>query len=102
MIFLTQKKSVEYSGVNTSFFKTEWDYSTAPGISTTVTEKFNIGVGTLVNDGIKPTIILMPAMRFNQQYGRAIQVALSGVIFQKSNGSFQGIPIPMVSWLRQF
>mgnify|MGYP006892406020 FL=1 len=52
--------------------------------------------------GNRTTLILMPAMRFNQSYNKAFQVALAGVIVANGDGDPLAFPVPMVSWLRQF
>jgi len=52
--------------------------------------------------GIKPTVIIMPAIRFNRSYNKAFQVALAGVIAQNNWGEIISFPVPTVSWLRQF
>jgi hypothetical protein len=107
MIFITSKQRVVYDEkTELEFTKTETDYSVTPYITTTTKESFTVGVGHLV-DGFKPTIILMPGMRFNRKYGSAIQVVLSGVIYERTNYStgevnYRGFPVPMVSWLKAF
>ncbi len=52
--------------------------------------------------GIRPTILIMPGMRFNQAHNKAFQVVLAGVITTNSDGDVFTFPIPMVSWLRTF
>ena len=52
--------------------------------------------------GNRTTLILMPAMRFNQSYNKAFQVALAGVIVANGDGYPLTFPVPMISWLRQF
>ncbi len=52
--------------------------------------------------GIKPTVIIMPAIRFNRSYNKAFQVALAGVIAKDNYGDIISFPVPTVSWLRQF
>lgn len=52
--------------------------------------------------GIKPTVIIMPAIRFNRSYNKAFQVALAGVIAKNNWGEIISFPVPTVSWLRQF
>jgi len=100
MIFITKRSNkTEYTDVVRPFTFSTWEN----GVETKVTQEFTIGgEGVLVSDGFKPTIVLMPGVRFNQGKGRAIQVVLSGYIFEDSDGSYQGVPIPMVSWLRAF
>ncbi|MBT8327175.1 MAG: hypothetical protein KJP21_05595 [Bacteroidia bacterium] len=65
------------------------------------TEDLTIGKGSL-ETGFKPTIILMPGMRFNNKRNRSFQVALSGVVYVNDQGNVTAFPAPMVSWLRQF
>lgn len=107
MVFITNKKSVTYQPIVEAFTYTEevYDPLTENYITTTATQNYTIGEGQLVSS-FKPTIILMPGMRFNNKYGSAIQVVLSGVIFERTNWNgetnYQGIPIPMVSWLKAF
>ena len=96
MIFFTQRRSAVYDKTATvSFSKTEWQMPT-------VTQDFQVQEGQYTNNGIRPTIILMPGMRFSTKYGSAIQVVLSGIIFEQSSGDIVGAPIPMVSWLKAF
>lgn len=100
MLFLTQRRSAEYTqSSNVSFTSSDWQN---PG----VTQNFLVQEGSFVNDGIRPTIILMPGMRFSTKYGSAIQVVLSGVIFERRgyqrSREVVGIPIPQVSWLKAF
>jgi len=52
--------------------------------------------------GIRPTILIMSGMRFNQAHNKAFQVVLAGVITTNSDGDVFTFPIPMVSWLRTF
>lgn len=99
MIFFTQRRSAVYDKTATvSFSKTEWQMPQMP----TVTQNFQVQEGQYTNNGIRPTIILMPGMRFSTKYGSAIQVVLSGIIFEQSSGDIVGAPIPMVSWLKAF
>ena len=56
----------------------------------------------LTPDGIKPTILIMPGMRFNQSHNKAFQIVLAGVITTNSIGKIITFPVPMVSWLRTF
>lgn len=67
-----------------------------------VTKDINVGVGEAVEIGSRQTIVIMPAMRFHQTHTKAFQVALSGIIIRDGYGELSTVPIPMVSWLRQF
>ena len=90
MIFITKGKIVTYNDTSLPF----------TNITTSTTKSFTVGIGSFVN-GYKPTVVLMPGMRFNRSNGRAIQVVLAGAIFE-SDGDYIGRPIPMVSWLKAF
>lgn len=100
MIFFTKRNQIEYNKeVSVNFTQ-----NSATSLPTTA--NFNVLEGSYVEGGYKPTIILMPGMRFSKGYGKAIQIVLSGAIFERtqSDGSrrYGGIPIPQVSWLRAF
>jgi hypothetical protein len=96
MAFIRKAQTVNYTDT------TLYDFSYANYNQTQhYTEDITIGKGTLV-DEYKPTIILMPGMRFNRKHNQAFQVALSGVIFVDNEGEVYAFPAPMVSWLRQF
>ena len=101
MIFFTKRRSVVYDkSVSKTFSNT--DYST-PYPYTVTTQDFTVGEGRFFDDGYKPTIILMPGMRFSRKYGSAFQVVLSGVIYERQNSRrLGGFPLPMVSWLKAF
>ena len=100
MIFFTKRNQIEYNKEVSVNFTQTWDTSLPTNAN------FNVLEGSYVEGGYKPTIILMPGMRFNTGYGKAIQIVLSGAIFERteSDGSrgYVGIPIPQVSWLRAF
>jgi len=99
MIFFSNRKKLVYNKETYLSF----DDNSGP---TTITNNLLVQEGSFINDGIKPTIIFMPGMRFSTKYGSAFQVVLSGIIFERSsyNNSreFIGIPIPTVSWLKAF
>ncbi len=67
-----------------------------------VTEDITVQENQLVKTGLRPHVIIMPAMRFNQSYNKAFQVALAGVITTQTSGDVIAFPIPTLSWLRQF
>jgi hypothetical protein len=100
MIFFTKRNQIEYNKEVSVNFTQTWDTSLPTNAN------FNVLEGSYVEGGYKPTIILMPGMRFSTGYGKAIQIVLSGAIFERteSDGSrgYVGIPIPQVSWLRAF
>jgi len=103
MIFITKRSDkAEYTDVVRPFTLS----TTENGVITETIQNYTIGEGILVSDGFKPTIVLMPGVRFSQGKGRAIQVVLSGIIFESTGSSggksYYGVPIPMVSWLRAF
>ena len=98
MIFFSNRKKLVYNKESYLSFND----NSGP---TTITNNLLVQEGSFINDGIKPTIIFMPGMRFSTKYGSAFQVVLSGVIFERNNRysrDFIGIPIPMVSWLKAF
>ena len=99
MIFFSNRKKLVYNKETYLSF----DDNSGP---TPITNNLLVQEGSFINDGIKPTIIFMPGMRFSTKYGSAFQVVLSGIIFERSsyNNSreFIGIPIPTVSWLKAF
>ena len=98
MIFFSNRKKLVYNK------ETYLSFNDNSG-PTTITNNLLVQEGSFINDGIKPTIIFMPGMRFSTKYGSAFQVVLSGVIFERNNRysrDFIGIPIPMVSWLKAF
>lgn len=67
-----------------------------------VTEDVTVNEYSLVKDGLRPHVIIMPAMRFHKSYDKAFQVALAGVITTQSSGDVIAFPVPTISWLRQF
>ncbi len=96
MIFFTQRRTVQYDKTTViNFTDGDWQNPGPP-------QDFTVQEGRYVNNGIRPTIVLMPGMRFSTKYGTAIQVVLSGFIFQQSSGDFIGVPVPQVSWLKAF
>lgn len=79
---------------------TYYDYDTRMNITETADVTLNQYEAFKV--GNRTTLILMPAMRINQSYNKAFQVALAGVIVADGDGYPLAFPVPMVSWLRQF
>lgn len=99
MIFFSRPKEVVYT--DKDVVVNYVDNSSAVPVS--YVGSFTIGEGALVEtNSVTTNILLMPGMRFNQAYNKAIQVTLSGIINIDGSGNVQTIPIPMVSWLRQF
>jgi hypothetical protein len=100
MIFVKDEKSVVYNAHDVEGTYERYDNNGNP-----VTTPFNVtvGKGEVVDTDITTTTILfMPAMRINQSYSKAFQLALAGVINFDSNGEANSFPFPMVSWLRKF
>ena len=97
MIFIAEKQKVDYetkkkeiiynrsgNGMPTPFFAT-------------------YGQGYISDETSRNiTFILMPAMRFNQSYEKAFQVALAGFINYDEINGLNSAPVPMISWLRKF
>jgi hypothetical protein len=72
------------------------------GTGTYATDDITVAEYKTAKIGIKPTVIIMPAIRFNRSYNKAFQVALAGVIAKDNYGDIFSFPVPTVSWLRQF
>jgi hypothetical protein len=72
------------------------------GTGTYATDDITVAEYKTAKIGIKPTVIIMPAIRFNRSYNKAFQVALAGVIAKDNYGDIISFPVPTVSWLRQF
>jgi len=69
---------------------------------TTKVGDFTVDKFEIEQSGIKPTVLIMPGMRFNQAHNKAFQVVLAGVITTGTSGEVFTFPVPMVSWLRTF
>lgn len=100
MLFLGYRKRYEVIYSNHDIDVTYYNWQS----NSDVTETFTIGKGNVVENGMEysSTLVLMPAMRFNQSYDKAFQVALAGIFTSNFNGYVNSFPVPMVSWLRKF
>lgn len=110
MILFGGRDNVTYTDKTiTTTYESDWDWET--GEPTMTTEDFVIGVGeldpgTLQNiDGF--VAILMPSFRINNTDKKAIQITLSGIIYQNRDyqtgaTEVRSFPAPFVTWLRQF
>ena len=100
MILIRDEKSVTYNAHEVNGTYERYDNN-----GNTVTSPFNATVGkgeVIDSDVTSTTILFMPAMRINQSYSKAFQLALAGVINFDSSGEANSFPFPMVSWLRKF
>jgi len=79
---------------------TYYDYNTRENM--TKTEDVQVNKNVIVANGLQPTFLIMPGMRFNQAHNKAFQVVLAGVITKDRWGDIYSFPVPMVSWLRTF
>ena len=77
-----------------------YDYNQRRDIYTT--EDVTVAKNILVKNGVQPTFLIMPGMRFNKAHNKAFQVVLAGVITKDRWGDIYSFPVPMVSWLRTF
>lgn len=105
MDFFGRPKEAVYTDKNITltYNVTETDNITFITTTEEVTNSFTIQEGELAKSNkFTTTILLMPGMRFNQTHDKAIQVTLSGFINIDANGNGNTVPMPMVSWLRQF
>jgi hypothetical protein len=97
MIFIAEKQKVDYETKE----KTIIYDRTSNGMPTPFTATY--GQGFLSKETTRNiTFILMPAMRFNQSYEKAFQVALAGFINYDEINGLNSAPVPMISWLRKF
>jgi hypothetical protein len=94
MILTGSKNDVGYNTRQESVTYTDWS-------GTTQTANFTVGEGELMKGPNFTNIVLMPGMRFNTAYDKAFQVALAGLVHIEE-GEVGTVPIPMISWLRQF
>ena len=101
MIFIANKSKVNYTTNEKEITYERYNNSTGNSQLTDFTAVYGEGV-------ISPetyrniTFILMPAMRFNQSYEKAFQVALAGFINYDEINGLNSAPVPMISWLRKF
>ena len=97
MIFIAEKQKVDYeTKEKTIIYNRSSNGMPTPFIAT-------YGQGFLSKETTRNiTFILMPAMRFNQSYEKAFQVALAGFINYDEINGLNSAPVPMISWLRKF
>ena len=101
MIFIANKSKVNYTTKEKEITYERNNNATGNSQLTSFTAVYGEGVispGTYRNI----TFILMPAMRFNQSYEKAFQVALAGFINYDEINGLNSAPVPMISWLRKF
>ena len=101
MIFIAKKSKVNYTNKEKEINYEVYNNATGNSQPTSFTAVYGEGVispGTYRNI----TFILMPAMRFNQSYEKAFQVALAGFINYDEINGLNSAPVPMISWLRKF
>ena len=101
MIFIANKSKVNYTTKEKEINYERYNNTTGNSQLTSFTAVYGEGVispGTYRNI----TFILMPAMRFNQSYEKAFQVALAGFINYDEINGLNSAPVPMISWLRKF
>ena len=101
MIFIANKSKVNYTNKDKEINYERYNNATGNTQTTSFTAVYGEGVispGTYRNI----TFILMPAMRFNQSYEKAFQVALAGFINYDEINGLNSAPVPMISWLRKF
>lgn len=101
MIFIANKSKVNYTTKEKEINYERYNNATGNSQLTSFTAVYGEGVispGTYRNI----TFILMPAMRFNQSYEKAFQVALAGFINYDEINGLNSAPVPMISWLRKF
>ena len=101
MVFIANKSKVDYSTIEK---KIAYDrYNNATGNTQTTSFNAIYGEGTMSSETNRNiTFIFMPAMRFNQSYEKAFQVALAGFINYDEINGLNSAPVPMISWLRKF
>lgn len=97
MIFIAEKQKVDYETKEKTIIYNRYSNGMpTPFIAT-------YGQGFLSKETTRNiTFILMPAMRFNQSYEKAFQVALAGFINYDEINGLNSAPVPMISWLRKF
>ena len=101
MIFITNKSKVNYTSKEKEI--TYERYNNATGNTQLTSFNAIYGEGVISPETSRNiTFILMPAMRFNQSYEKAFQVALAGFINYDEINGLNSAPIPMISWLRKF
>ncbi|MEJ6754401.1 MAG: hypothetical protein QNK57_04435 [Flavobacteriales bacterium] len=101
MIFIANKSKVNYTKKEKEINYERYNNATGNSQLTSFTAVYGEGIispGTYRNI----TFILMPAMRFNQSYEKAFQVALAGFINYDEINGLNSAPVPMISWLRKF
>ena len=101
MIFIADKPKVNYTTKEKEITYERYNNSTG----NTQLTSFNAiyGEGVISSETSRNiTFILMPAMRFNQSYEKAFQVALAGFINYDEINGLNSAPVPMISWLRKF
>jgi hypothetical protein len=101
MIFIADKPKVNYTSMEKEI--TYERYNNATGNSQLTSFNALYGEGVISPETSRNiTFILMPAMRFNQSYEKAFQVALAGFINYDEINVLNSAPVPMISWLRKF
>ena len=99
MAFVGQKRAVEYADFDITVTHRQWNDMISDYEDVTAT--YTIGKGSTTGRTAFANIVLMPGMRFTQSYDKAFQVALAGLIHIEEN-DFLTVPVPMISWFRQF
>ena len=100
MVFISEKPKVDYKDVEKEII-----YERIDNFGNVLPTSFNAtyGQGYISDETSRNiTFILMPAMRFNQSYEKAFQVALAGFINYDEINGLNSAPVPMISWLRKF
>ena len=101
MIFIADKSKVNYTTKEKEI--TYERYNNATGNMQLTSFNAIYGEGVISPETSRNiTFILMPAMRFNQSYEKAFQVALAGFINYDEINGLNSAPVPMISWLRKF
>ena len=101
MIFIADKPKVNYTTKEKEI--TYERYNNATGNMQLTSFNAIYGEGVISSETSRNiTFILMPAMRFNQSYEKAFQVALAGFINYDEINGLNSAPVPMISWLRKF
>ena len=101
MIFIADKPKVNYTTKEKEITYERYNNSTGNTQLTNFTAVY--GEGVISSETSRNiTFILMPAMRFNQSYEKAFQVALAGFINYDEINGLNSAPVPMISWLRKF
>ena len=101
MIFIADKPKVNYTTKEKEITYERYNNATGNIQSTSFNAMY--GEGVISSETSRNiTFILMPAMRFNQSYEKAFQVALAGFINYDEINGLNSAPVPMISWLRKF